>query len=61
MQVFLSQVESEIFKENQNSLHYFKISKKEWRALRSLAKGRSIFIKKADKVLVLLCGIGEIA
>ena len=49
MQVFLSQVESEIFKENQNSLHYFKISKKEWRALRSLAKGRSIFIKKADK------------
>ena len=49
LEVFLSQVESELFKETQDSLHYSNLSQEEWRAVRSLVDDRSIVIKKADK------------
>ena len=49
LEVFLSQVESELFKETQDSLRYSNLSQGEWRAVRSLADDRSIVIKKADK------------
>ena len=49
LEVFLSQVESELFKETQDSLGYSNLSQGEWRAVRSLADDRSIVIKKADK------------
>ena len=48
-EVFLSQVQNELFKENQNSLRYFNLSQEEWRTVRSLADERSIVIKKGDK------------
>ena len=49
LEVFLSQVESELFKETQDSLRYSNLSQEEWRPVRSLADDRSIVIKKADK------------
>ena len=49
LQVFLSQAESELFIETQDSLRYSNLSQEEWRAVRSLADDRSIVIKKADK------------
>ena len=49
LEVFLSQVESELFIETQDSLRYSNLSQEEWRAVRSLADDRSIVIKKADK------------
>ena len=49
LEVFLSQVESELFKETQDSLRYSNLSQGEWRAVRSLADDRSIIIKKTDK------------
>ena len=47
--VFLSQIEQEIFKEVQSPLGYSNLSKEEWKAVRSLANDRNIVIKKADK------------
>ena len=49
LELFLSQVESELFIETQGSLRYSNLSQEEWRAIRSLADDRSIVIKKADK------------
>ena len=49
LEVFLSQDESKLFKEIQDTLCYSNLSQEEWRAVRSLADGRSIVIKKADK------------
>ena len=49
LQVFLSQAESELFIETQDSLRYSNLSQEEWRAVRSLADDRSIVIKKPDK------------
>ena len=49
LEVFLSQVESELYIEIQGSLRYSNLSQEEWRAVRSLADDRSIVIKKADK------------
>ena len=49
LEVFLSQVESELFKEMQDSLRYSNLSQEEWRAVRYLADDRSIVIKKADE------------
>ena len=49
LEVFSSQVESELFKETQDSLHYSNLSQEEWREARSLAHDRFIVIKKADK------------
>ena len=49
LEVFLSQVESELYIEIQGSLRYSNLSQEEWRAVRSLADDRSIVIKKPDK------------
>ena len=47
--VFLSQIEHEIFKEVESPLGHSNLSKEEWKAVRSLANDRNIVIKKADK------------
>ena len=49
VEVFLSQIEHEIFKEIESPLGCSNLSKEEWKALRSLANDRNIVIKKADK------------
>ena len=49
VEVFLSQIEQEIFKEVQSPLGYSNLSKEEWKAVRSLANDRNTVIKKADK------------
>ena len=49
LEVFLGQVESELFKEIQDILRYSNLSQEEWRAVRSLVDDRSIVIEKADK------------
>ena len=49
LEVFLSQVESELYIEIQGSLRYSNLSQEEWRAVRSLTDNRSIVIKKGDK------------
>ena len=49
LEVYLSQVENELFSIVDEPIRYFKISKEEWIAMRSLADDRSIVIKKADK------------
>ena len=49
LEVFLSQVETEVFIETQDSLSYSNFSQEEWRAVRSLVGDRSIVVKKADK------------
>ena len=47
--MFLIQVRHDPFEITQNYLGHSNISKEEWRAIISLANGRSIVIKKADK------------
>ena len=49
VEVFLSQLEKDIFTRSEKPLRYSNLSKEEWQALRSLAKDRNIVIKKADK------------
>ena len=49
LEVFLSQIEHEIFKTCEKPLGYSNLSRDEWRAVRSLADDRNIVIKKADK------------
>ena len=49
LEVYLSQVENELFSIVDEPIRYSKISKEEWIAMRSLADDRSIVIKKADK------------
>ena len=49
VEVFLSQIEHEIFKEVESPLGYSFLSKEEWKAVRSLANDRNIVIKKANK------------
>ena len=49
LEVFLSQIEHELFQIPDKYLPYFKLSKDEWQAIRSLAEDISIVIKKADK------------
>ena len=49
LEVFLSQIENELFKTVQKPLDYSSLSKEEWEAVRTLADGRNIIIKKADK------------
>ena len=49
LKVFLSQVEAELFKLSGSSIRYSNMSKDEWDAIRSLADGRRIVIKRADK------------
>ena len=49
LEVFLSQVENELFEITKEPTRYSKLSQEEWRAIRTLADDRSIVIKKADK------------
>ena len=49
LEVYLSQIENEVFKIPKEQLGYSNLSKLEWEAIRSLAGDRSIMIKKADK------------
>ena len=49
LEVFLSQVERELFEIANTSLGYSNFSKEEWQAMRELANDRCIVIKKADK------------
>ena len=49
LEVFLSQVESDLFKAIERPMGYSNLSKEEWDAIRSLADDRNIVIKRADK------------
>ena len=49
LEVFLSQIEKELFGLAETSLDHSNFSKEEWQAVRALANDRSIVIKKADK------------
>ena len=49
LEVYLSQVENELFRIVDETIRYSNLSKKEWVAMRSFADDRSIVIKKADK------------
>ena len=49
LEVYLSQMENEIFKISKEQLGYPNLSNLEWEAVRSLTGDRSIVIKKADK------------
>ena len=49
LEVFLSEVEKELFKCPDKNLGYSNLSREEWKAMHSLADDRSIVIKKADK------------
>ena len=49
LEVYLSQIENEVFKISKEQLGYSNLSKLEWEAIRSLAGDGSIVIKKADK------------
>ena len=60
LEMFLSQVESELFIEIQDILCYSNLSQEEWRAVRSLADDKSIVIKKPDKGSCVVCGINGI-
>ena len=50
LEVYLSQVENELFSITDEPIRYSNLSKEDWIAMRSLADDRSIVIKKADKV-----------
>ena len=49
LEVFLSQVENELFELPKADIEYSNLSREEWNAIRSLADDGSIIIKKADK------------
>ena len=49
LEVYLSQVENELFSIADKPIRYSNLSKEEWIAMTSLADNRSIVIKKADK------------
>ena len=49
LEVFLSQVESDLFKAIERPIGYSNLSKEEWDAIRPLADDRNIVIKRADK------------
>ena len=49
VEVFLSQIEQDTFKDIQSPLGYSNISTEEWKAVRSIANDRNILIKKAGK------------
>ena len=48
LELFLSQVESDLFKAIERPIGYSNLSKEEWDAIRSLADDRNIVIKRAD-------------
>ena len=49
LEVFLRQIENELFKTEETPLGYSNLSKEEWEAIRTLADDHNIAIKKADK------------
>ena len=49
LEVFLSQVENQLFEITKEPTRYSNLSQEEWRAIRTSAEDRSIVIKKADK------------
>ena len=49
LEVYLSQVENELFRIVDEPIRYSNLSKLKWVAMRSFADDRSIVIKKADK------------
>ena len=49
LEVFLSQVESDLFKAIEIPIGYSNLSKEEWDGIRSLADDRNIVLKRADK------------
>ena len=49
LEVFLSEVEKELFTVADSKLGYSNLSKEEWKVMRTLADNRTIVIKKADK------------
>ena len=49
LEVFLSQIENELFKIVKTPLGYSNLYKEEWVAIRTLADDRNIVTKKADK------------
>ena len=49
LEVFLSQVQNELFKLPEADIKYSNLSREEWNAIRSLADDRNVIIKKADK------------
>ena len=49
LEVFLSQVENELFEITEKPTRYSNLSQEDWRAIRMLADDRSIVIKKSDK------------
>ena len=50
LEIFLSKVEKELFSCTDSKLGYSSLSSEQWKAMHSLADGRSISIKKAGKV-----------
>ena len=56
LEVYLSQVEEELFELAVSHLGYSNFTKEEWTALRSIADDRSIIIKKADKGSCVVAG-----
>ena len=54
LEVFLSQVENELFGLPKADIKYSNLSWEEWNAIRSLADDRSIIIKKVDNGLCIV-------
>ena len=54
LELFLSQIEKELFEVSKSNLGYSNFSKEEWQCIRLLANDRSIIIKKADKGLCVV-------
>ena len=49
LEVYLNQIENEVFKISREQFEYSNLSKLEWEAIRLLAGDRSIVVKKVDK------------
>ena len=56
LEVFLGQVENELFELPEADIKYSNLSKEEWNAIRSLADDRKIISRKLTKNRVLLFG-----
>ena len=54
LELFLSQVEKDLFEISKTTLGYSNFSKEDWQSLRSLADDRNIVIKKADNGLYVV-------
>ena len=54
LELFLSQIEKELFEVCKSNLGYSNFSKEEWQCMRLLANDKSIVIKKADQGLCVV-------